>query len=93
MQRLNLIIYNLCKYFSAKGFKYLDVPLIVGGLVRRDLTSAMQIITNSEIKMVYKYGVVLRPERYCDLGRFRQFVQFDFDILGVSSVLADIYTV
>ncbi|XXN19750.1 MAG: hypothetical protein AAJB65_00040 [Candidatus Hodgkinia cicadicola] len=89
----DLVVYNLCEYFNKKGFERLDVPLMVSGLVRRDLTSAMRAGGVAGIKMVYKHGVVLRPERYCDLGRFRQFVQFDFDAIGLCSLLADVHIV
>ncbi|XXM93320.1 MAG: hypothetical protein AAI946_00045 [Candidatus Hodgkinia cicadicola] len=45
----------------------------------------------SGIGMVYKHGIVLRLERHCDLGRFRQFVQFDFDVFGLRCLLSDIW--
>ncbi|XXM90139.1 hypothetical protein AADW59_00050 [Candidatus Hodgkinia cicadicola] len=79
----------MCKFFEARGFTYLDLPLIVGGLVRRDLTSAMFGLL-VDISLCYKHGVVFRPERYCDLGRYRQFLQFDFDVFGLCSLLVDV---
>ncbi|AUG91424.1 Histidine--tRNA ligase [Candidatus Hodgkinia cicadicola] len=88
--RLDLLVTNLCKLFEARGFSRLELPLIVKGTVRHDLTSAMLTLPVAGVKMVYKHGVVLRDERYCDLGRFRQFVQFDFDVFGVCCLLNDI---
>ncbi|XXN13626.1 MAG: hypothetical protein AAI902_00055 [Candidatus Hodgkinia cicadicola] len=88
--KFGLLITNLCKLFEARGFSRLELPLIVNGIVRRDLTSAMLTLPVAGIKMLYKHGVVLRDERYCDLGRFRQFVQFDFDVFGVCSLFNDI---
>lgn len=88
--KFGLLITNLCKLFEARGFSRLELPLIVNGTVRRDLTSAMLALPVAGIKMVYKHGVVLRDERHCDLGRFRQFVQFDFDVFGLRSLFNDI---
>ncbi len=91
--RLDLLIANLCKLFETRGFSCLQLPLIVNGIVRCDLTSAMSTLPVAGIKMVYKHGLVLRDERYCDLGRFRQFVQFDFDVFGVCGLLNDIWVI
>ncbi|AUG33789.1 Histidine--tRNA ligase [Candidatus Hodgkinia cicadicola] len=91
--RLDLFITNLCKLFETRGFSHLELPLIVNGIVRCDLTSAMLALPVAGIKMVYKHGVVLRDERYCDLGRFRQFVQFDFDVFGVCCLLNDLWII
>ncbi|ATW05980.1 Histidine--tRNA ligase [Candidatus Hodgkinia cicadicola] len=91
--RLDLLIANLCKLFETRGFSHLELPLIVNGIVRCDLTSAMLMLPVAGIGMVYKHGLVLRGERYCDLGRFRQFVQFDFDVLGVCCLLNDIWII
>ncbi len=91
--RLGLLITNLCKLFETRGFSHLELPLIVNGIVRCDLTSAMLMLPVAGIKMVYKHGVVLRNERHCDLGRLRQFVQFDFDLFGVCCLLNDIWIV
>ncbi len=81
---------NLCKYFESQGYSYLDLPLFVNNAIRRDLTSAMASTAASGPSFVYKHGVVLRPERHCDLGRRRQFVQFDFDVLGLCSMVEDV---
>ncbi|ATW06058.1 Histidine--tRNA ligase [Candidatus Hodgkinia cicadicola] len=91
--RLDLLIANLCKLFETRGFSCLQLPLIVNGNVRCDLTSAMLALPAAGVKMVYKHGVVLRDERHCDLGRFRQFVQFDFDVFGVCCLLNDIWII
>ncbi|AUI38851.1 Histidine--tRNA ligase [Candidatus Hodgkinia cicadicola] len=91
--RLDLLVKNLCKLFETRGFSHLAIPLIVNGIVRRDLTSAMLALPVAGVKMVYKHGVVLRDERHCDLGRFRQFVQFDFDVFGVCCLLNDVWVV
>ncbi|AUG34089.1 Histidine--tRNA ligase [Candidatus Hodgkinia cicadicola] len=91
--RLDLFITNLCKLFETRGFSHLELPLIVNGIVRCDLTSAMLALPVAGIKMVYKHGVVLRDERHCDLGRFRQFVQFDFDVFGVCCLLNDLWII
>ncbi len=91
--RLDLLITNLCKLFETRGFSHLEIPLVVNGIVRCDLTSAMSTLPVAGIEMVYKHGVVLRDERYFDLGRFRQFVQFDFDVFGVCGLLNDIWII
>ncbi|AUG34031.1 Histidine--tRNA ligase [Candidatus Hodgkinia cicadicola] len=91
--RLDLLITNLCKLFETRGFSRLELPLIVNGIVRCDLTSAMLTLPAAGVKMVYKHGMVLRDERRCDLGRFRQFTQFDFDVLGVCCLLNDIWII
>ncbi len=91
--RLDLLITNLCKLFETRGFSRLELPLIVDGTVRRDLTSAMLTLPAAGIGMVYKHGVVLRDERHCDLGRSRQFIQFDFDVFGVCGLLNDVWIV
>ncbi|AUG34205.1 Histidine--tRNA ligase [Candidatus Hodgkinia cicadicola] len=91
--RLDLFITNLCKLFETRGFSHLELPLVVNGIVRRDLTSAMLALPVAGIKMVYKHGAVLRDERHCDLGRFRQFVQFDFDAFGVCCLLNDLWII
>ncbi len=91
--RLVPLITNLCKLFETRGFSHLELPLVVNGIVRRDLTSAMLMLPVAGIKMVYKHGVVLRDEPCCGLGRFRQFVQFDFDVFGVCCLLNDVWIV
>ncbi|AUG33757.1 Histidine--tRNA ligase [Candidatus Hodgkinia cicadicola] len=88
-----LLVKNLCKLFETRGFSHLEIPLIVNGIVRCDLTSAMLALPVAGVKMVYKHGVVLRDERHCDLGRFRQFVQFDFDVFGVRCLLNDVWII
>ncbi len=91
--RLDLLITNLCKLFETRGFSRLELPLIVNGIVRCDLTSAMLAPPVAGIKMVYKHGVVLRDELCCGLSRLRQFVQFDFDVFGVCCLLNDIWII
>ncbi len=91
--RLDLLITNLCKLFEIRGFSQLQLPLVVNETVRCDLTSAMLLLPVVGIRMVYKHGVVLRNERYCDLGRFRQFVQFDFDVFGVCGLFNDVWII
>ncbi len=86
----NLLISNLCKLFEVKGFARLELPLVVNGAIRRDLTSAMLILPIAGVRALYKHGTVLRPERHCDLGRFKQFVQFDFDVFGLCCLLNDV---
>ncbi len=81
---------NLCKYFESQGYSYLDLPLVVNNSIRRDLTSAMALTAAGGASFLYKHGVVLRPERHCDLGKRRQFVQFDFDVLGLCSMVEDV---
>ncbi|XXM93745.1 hypothetical protein AAHH84_00025 [Candidatus Hodgkinia cicadicola] len=81
---------NLCKYFESQGYSYLDLPLVVNNAIRRDLTSAMASTAASGASLVYKHGVALRPERHYDLGRRKQFVQFDFDVLGLCSMVEDV---
>ncbi|XXM93507.1 hypothetical protein AAHH88_00040 [Candidatus Hodgkinia cicadicola] len=88
--KLNVLTSNLCKYFESQGYSYLDLPLVVNNTIRRDLTSAMALTAASGPSSLYKHGVVLRPERHCDLGKRRQFVQFDFDVLGLCSMVEDV---
>ncbi len=89
-EALSLLVSNLCKLFEIKGFTRLELPLVVNGAIRRDLTSAMLTLPAVGIRALYKHGTVLRSERHRDLGRFKQFVQFDFDVFGLCCLLNDV---
>ncbi len=86
MCELIIIKHNLIKICKTMGYQYMWLPLTLkDNKLRSDLTSAMHCVI-CENMFSYKYGTVYRTEKHIGLGRYNQFDQFDFDIIGLKGL-------